>query len=154
MGTWRKQRNTAYWLACFQWLAKLAFLQNIGPPLQGWHCGQWPRPSHICHYLRKCLKDLPTGQFLSWGSPMQLLVSNKALSFDAIMLPHFALCCLFPYLLIRKPSLCPTSWVSFFMFSWHKFKNACHKFKYWIIWFIFVYCIKWWFIFTFLLSRI
>jgi hypothetical protein len=31
-------------LACFPWLAQLAFLQNPGLPAQGWHHPQWALP--------------------------------------------------------------------------------------------------------------
>jgi hypothetical protein len=38
--------SDAYWIAC-SGLAHLAFLQNPGPPAQGWHHPQWALPPLI-----------------------------------------------------------------------------------------------------------
>jgi hypothetical protein len=66
-------------LACPSWLAQPAFLQNLGPPAQGWSHPQWAKPSPHHHWLRKCPTDLPTAEscgsiFLNWDS----LLSNES----------------------------------------------------------------------------
>jgi len=48
-------------LACFPWLTQPAFLQNPGPPAQGWHHPQWAGPSHP----RSIIEKMPYS-WVSW----------------------------------------------------------------------------------------
>lgn len=53
-GAWRQDqkerpwRNTAYW-PHDSWLAHLAFIYNLGPPVQWWYCPQWDGPFPLNH---------------------------------------------------------------------------------------------------------